>query len=195
MSRCPWCPPDDPLYVAYHDEEWGVPTKNGHHLFEMINLEGAQAGLSWRTVLYKREGYRRVFENFDPVKLSKWTQRQIDHALLDPGIVRNKLKVAAVVRNARAVMQHFDGSLEAFSEFLWDHVGGRPVQNEFEATSQVPAKTEVSDRLSKALQKKDFTFVGSTICYAFMQAVGMVNDHLVSCPSFRGAQKAGKKAK
>ena len=192
MSRCPWCPPDDPLYVAYHDEEWGVPTKDGHHLFEMINLEGAQAGLSWRTVLHKREGYRRVFENFDPTILSKWTQKHIDDALLDPGIVRNKLKVAAVVRNARAVLQHFDGSLDAFSEFLWDHVGGKPLQNEFEESSQVPAKTEVSDRLSKALQKKDFTFVGSTICYAFMQAVGMVNDHLVSCPSFRTARKTAK---
>jgi DNA-3-methyladenine glycosylase I len=193
MSRCPWCPADDPLYVAYHDDEWGVPTKDGRHLFEMINLEGAQAGLSWRTVLHKREGYRRVFENFDPAKLSKWTQKHIDHALLDPGIVRNKLKVAAVVRNARAVMEHFNGSLDAFSEFLWDHVGGKPVQNEFEATSQVPAKTEVSDRLSKALQKKDFTFVGSTICYAFMQAVGMVNDHLVSCPRFREVRKTVKR--
>lgn len=193
MSRCPWCPADDPLYVAYHDEEWGVPTKDGHHLFEMINLEGAQAGLSWRTVLHKREGYRRVFENFDPAKLSKWTQKHIDHALLDPGIVRNKLKVAAVVRNARAVMEHFNGSLDAFSEFLWDHVDGKPLQNEFEATSQVPAKTEVSDRLSKALQKKDFTFVGSTICYAFMQAVGMVNDHLVSCSRFREVRKTVKR--
>lgn len=188
--RCPWCPPDDPLYVAYHDEEWGLPTKDGHRLFEMINLEGAQAGLSWRTILHKREGYRRIFQNFDPAVLSRWTQKQIDKALLDPGIVRNRLKVGAVVRNSRAIMEQFDGDLSAFSDFLWSHVDGTPVQNKFKETSQVPAKTPVSDQLSKALQKKGFTFVGSTICYAFMQAVGMVNDHLTTCSRHREVKGA-----
>ena len=180
--RCPWCPADDPLYVAYHDEEWGVPCRDGKHLFEMINLEGAQAGLSWRTILHKRARYREVFEGFDPKVLSRWTDAKVAQALLDPGIVRNRLKVAGVVRNARALMKQFDGDVEAFSAFLWSHVGNKPVQNKFTATTQVPAKTEVSDQLSKALQKMDFTFVGSTICYAFMQAVGMVNDHLTTCP-------------
>jgi len=181
-DRCPWCPPDDPIYVAYHDEEWGVPLRDGRELFEMLNLEGAQAGLSWRTVLHKRPNYRRIFEDFDPARLARWTDAKIAKALLDPGIIRNRLKVAGVVRNARALQKEFDGSLPAFSKYLWEFAGGEPVINRFEAMSQVPARTPASDRMSKELKKLGFTFVGSTICYAFMQAVGMVNDHLIHCP-------------
>lgn len=181
-ARCPWCPSDDPVYVAYHDEEWGVPLRDGRKLFAMLNLEGAQAGLSWRTVLHRRAGYDRVFEKFDPKKLAKWTAAKEAKALKDPGIIRNRLKVAGVVKNSRAVIEHFGGDGPAFSKFLWSFVGGEPLQNKISSMKQVPASTEISDRMSKELKKLGFTFVGSTICYAFMQAVGMVNDHYVTCP-------------
>lgn len=179
--RCPWCPSDDELYLRYHDEEWGVPVRDGQKLFEMLNLEGAQAGLSWRTVLGRREGYRRVFDGFDVKLLAKWDDERVAAALLDTGIIRNRLKVRAVVTNARAVIDQFDGDWNRFSEFLWDIAGGHPQRNAFGSLADYPAQTAVSDRMSRELKKRGFTFVGSTICYAFMQAVGMVNDHTVTC--------------
>jgi DNA-3-methyladenine glycosylase I len=185
VNRCPWCPPDDPVYIAYHDIEWGVPERDGRRLFEMLNLEGAQAGLSWRTVLGKRARYREVFENFDPERLAKWPDARIEAALKDSGIIRNRLKVNGVVRNARAVMEEFDGDLRAFSKYIWDLAGDKTVVNRFWQMSDVPARTPVSDAMSKDLKRRGFTFVGSTICYAFMQAVGMVNDHTVGCFRYR----------
>ncbi|MEO7932192.1 MAG: DNA-3-methyladenine glycosylase I [Chthoniobacterales bacterium] len=178
--RCPWCPPRDALYEAYHDEEWGVPVRDGRLLFEMLNLEGAQAGLSWRTVLGKRPAYREIFENFDPAKLAAWTEEPISAALLNPGIIRNRLKVRAVVRNARA-LQAFGGDLDAFSRYLWSFADNTPQQNNRTDLGDYPTRSEASDAMSRALKKLGFTFVGSTICYAFMQAVGMVNDHSATC--------------
>ena len=179
--RCPWCPVGDPLYEAYHDEEWGVPMKNGRHLFEMLNLEGEQAGLSWRTVLGKRDTYRVVFENFNPARIADWSDEKIATALLNPGIIRNRLKVRGVVRNARALQLHFVGDLEKFSHYLWSFVEGKPIQNELTTMSDYPSRTIASDKMSLALKQFGFAFVGSTICYAFMQATGMVNDHAVTC--------------
>ncbi|MEO8205395.1 MAG: DNA-3-methyladenine glycosylase I [Chthoniobacterales bacterium] len=181
VTRCAWCPVDDALYVKYHDEEWGLPEYDGGKLFEMLNLEGAQAGLSWRTVLHKRENYRKVFQNFDPKKLARWTDADIAIALQNPGIIRNRLKVRGVIRNTNALKTHFNGDLEKFSEFLWTFVKGKPIRNTIRSMKNVRASTEISDAMSKALRKMDFTFVGSTICDAFMQAVGMVNDHSVDC--------------
>ncbi len=181
LSRCPWCPEDDPLYVEYHDREWGVPVQDGSQLFAMLNLEGAQAGLSWRTILHKRARYYEVFEGFDPGKLAAWSEERAESLLQDAGIVRNRLKVHGVVRNARALQQEFGGDLQAFSEFLWSFPGWPPAQNEFRVLADFPSRTETSDRMSKELRKRGFTFVGSTICYAFMQAVGMVNDHAMTC--------------
>lgn len=192
---CPWCPAGDPLYLAYHNEEWGVPVSDGRLLFEMLNLEGAQAGLSWRTVLHKRENYRRIFDGFDPGKLSRWNDKRVEKALLDPGIIRNRLKVGGVVRNARAVMDHFDGDLKSFSDFLWGFSQGKPAQPNRRSMGEIPAKTETSDLMSKELRLRNFTFVGSTICYAFMQAVGMINDHLVTCPRHSKCRALAKKSK
>lgn len=191
-ARCAWVRPDDLPYCEYHDHEWGVPVRDGRLLFEMLNLEGAQAGLSWRTVLLKRANYQRVFAQFDPARLAQWSEAPIASALLDPGIVRNRLKVAGVVRNARALLTHFPQGAGPFSDFLWEFVEGQPIINGFTQMSEVPARTELSDRMSKALKKMGFTFVGSTICYAFMQAVGLVNDHLTGCdwhPDHRTARQ------
>lgn len=183
LTRCPWCPVDDAVYMAYHDEEWGVPEHDGQALFAKLILDGAQAGLSWRTILYKREGYYRVFDGLDPARLAEWGPDQMAAALLDPGIVRNRLKVAATVRNARALRAHFGEDLGAFSAFLWDFVGGQALVREGmpRVLADYPATSAESDAMCKALRKMNFTFVGSTICYAFMQAVGMVNDHAVTC--------------
>lgn len=188
--RCPWCKEDDSLYVSYHDLEWGVPIHDGRKLFEMLNLEGAQAGLSWRTILGKRTRYKEIFDDFVPSKLAKWSDKKIEKALTDPGIVRNRLKVRGVIRNARAVEKHFDGNLETFSTFLWSFTGGKPIQNRFTKLSEILPKTSVSDQMSKELKKRDFTFVGSTICYAFMQAVGMTNDHLTTCFRYKEVRKS-----
>ncbi|HEY0792273.1 MAG TPA: DNA-3-methyladenine glycosylase I [Chthoniobacterales bacterium] len=184
--RCDWCPPDDPLYVKYHDEEWGVPVRNGRHLFEMLCLEGAQAGLSWRVILHKRSNYRSAFLGFQPERLSSWTEADVARALTNPGIVRNRRKVEAVVGNARAVVTHFNGDLDRFAECLWTFVDGKPIQHGFVTAADVPAEDSHSRALSAALQKLGFKFVGPTIVYAFMQAVGMVNDHLTGC--FRHAE-------
>jgi DNA-3-methyladenine glycosylase I len=179
-ERCPWAE-KDPLYHPYHDEEWGVPSHDDRHLFEMLILEGAQAGLSWLTILRKREGYRRAFDHFDPSRVARYTEKRQARLLADPGIVRNRQKVAAAVANARAFLAVAD-EYGSFDRYLWGFVGGAPRRNRFRRIADVPARTRESDALSKDLAKRGFKFVGSTICYAFMQAVGLVNDHLVTCP-------------
>jgi DNA-3-methyladenine glycosylase I len=177
--RCPWCG-NDPLYRAYHDQEWGVPLHDERHLFEMLTLEGAQAGLSWLTILRKREGYRRAFAGFDLQLVAGFDDRDVARLLADPGIVRNRLKVTATVSNARAVLevQARYGSLDAF---LWGFVDGAPIRNSWRTMAEIPASTALSDTMSRELKRHGFRFVGSTICYAHMQATGMVNDHLTGC--------------
>jgi DNA-3-methyladenine glycosylase I len=177
--RCPWAG-TDPIYVAYHDDEWGVPVHDDRVLFEFLVLEGAQAGLSWITILKKRARYRQVFDRFDPTRVARYDQRKMTALLADPGIVRNRLKIQAAVSNAQAVLavQDEHGSLD---RYLWQFVGGRPIRNHPRSMRDVPARTEISEAMSDALRRRGFRFVGSTICYAFMQAVGMVQDHLVTC--------------
>ncbi len=178
-KRCTWCG-DDPLYMAYHDDEWGVPVHDDATLFEFLILEGAQAGLSWITILRKREGYPKLFDNFDVQKIARYSDKKLDKILLDPAIVRNRLKVYGARKNARAFLevQKTHGS---FAEYLWAFVDGQPIQNKPKSMKQVPATSAISDQLSKDLKKRGFTFVGSTIMYAYMQAVGMVNDHTLDC--------------
>jgi DNA-3-methyladenine glycosylase I len=179
LTRCGWVS-DDPLYLAYHDEEWGVPVHDDRKLFEMLILEGAQAGLSWITILRRRESYRQAFDGFDPERIARYTPKRIEKLLEDPGIIRNRLKVEGTVRNARAFLELRDeaGSLDAF---LWRFVGGKPLQNRRASLGEVPAETAESKAMSKELRRRGFTFVGPTILYAFMQAVGMVNDHTLGC--------------
>ncbi|MGA2177134.1 MAG: DNA-3-methyladenine glycosylase I [Verrucomicrobiota bacterium] len=177
-SRCPW--PVDDLYRAYHDTEWGVPLHEDRKLFEFLVLEGAQAGLSWHIVLKKRENYRAAFDQFDPQKVARYTPAKINKLLANPGIIRNRLKVAAAVRNARAFLA-VQEQFGSFDRYIWRFVEGRPIVNAYRSMREVPARTKESDALSKDLKEHGFTFVGSTICYAHMQATGMVNDHLVSC--------------
>ena len=179
-DRCPWCG-DDPLYQHYHDHEWGVPDHDERSLFECLNLEGAQAGLSWITVLRKREHYRQVFDGFDAEKVARYDEAKVAALLADPGIIRNRLKVAATIGNAQAYLTLRDEGLN-LSDFLWDFVDGSPQINHFRSLKEVPATTPVAEAMSKALKKRGFKFVGPTIVYAFMQATGMVNDHLVQCP-------------
>ena len=183
-ERCAWCG-TDPLYVAYHDDEWGVPVHDDRHLFEMLVLEGAQAGLSWLTILRKRESYRKAFHGFDIEAVARYTESDVARLLADPGIVRNRLKVASAIRNARCVLDLQDkhGSLDAF---LWRYVDGGLMQNTWRSLAEIPNSTAQSDRMSRDLKRLGFNFVGSTICYAFMQSVGMVNDHVVGC--FRHAE-------
>ena len=180
-KRCPWCLAS-PEYMAYHDDEWGRPVHDDRVLFEFLILEGAQAGLSWSTILAKRANYRKAFAQFDPAKVARFTPARIERLLQDPGIVRNRLKVAGAVRNARAFLavQKEFGSFDAYA---WRFVGGKPLVNMRRTPNDVPATTPQSDAFSKDLKKRGFTFVGSTILYAFMQAVGMVDDHLVRCPA------------
>jgi DNA-3-methyladenine glycosylase I len=182
--RCEWAG-TDPLYTRYHDREWGVPVHDDRKLFEMLILEGAQAGLSWITILRKRENYRRAFDNFDARKIAQYDQRKIRKLLADPGIVRNRLKIEAAVVNARAFLE-VQRQCGSFDRYIWQFVGGRPRRNGWRSLKQVPARTAESDAMSKDLKKSGFKFVGSTICYAFMQAVGMVNDHVVGCFRYRG---------
>jgi DNA-3-methyladenine glycosylase I len=177
--RCPW--PRKPLDVAYHDTEWGVPLRDDRALFELLTLEGAQAGLSWSIVLAKRDNYRRAFDNFAVAKIARYDARKIRRMLADPGIVRNRLKIAATIANARAILE-MEGQGDSFSRHLWSFVGGKPRVNRRRSMSEVPARTPESDAMSRDLRARGFKFVGSTICHAFMQAAGMVNDHLVSCP-------------
>ena len=186
VVRCNWAG-DDPLYVRYHDEEWGVPVHADRVLFEFLLLEGAQAGLSWITILKKRENYRRAFDGFDPEKIARYRPARLRKLLADPGIVRNRLKVESAVGNAKAFLEVREehGSFDAY---VWRFVGGRPIQNRWRTVKQVPASTADSDAMSKDLKQRGFRFVGSTICYAFMQAVGMVDDHTVNC--FRYGKKS-----
>ena len=187
QKRCWWCG-DDPLYMRYHDEEWGVPVHDERDLFEFLCLEGAQAGLSWITILRKRETYRLAFDHFDAEKIARYSDKKIERLLQDPGIVRNRLKVNGFVKNARATLALYEEGT-TLDAYLWDFVGGETVQNARKNPKQVPATTPESDAMAKALKKRGFTFVGSTICYAFMQAAGLVNDILNDC--FRHQQLKG----
>jgi len=189
-TRCAWAN-GGPLEIEYHDTEWGVPSRDDRHLFEMLILEGAQAGLSWSTILRKRENYRKAFAGFDPVKVARFDARKRAALMRDPGIVRNRLKIEATVANARQVLavQEEHGSLAAY---LWQFVDDRPVVNAWTALGQVPAETAASRAMSKALIKRSFRFVGPTICYAFMQATGMVNDHITTC--FRYSKRRSRRA-
>ncbi|MDP2792696.1 MAG: DNA-3-methyladenine glycosylase I [Sulfurisoma sp.] len=183
-ARCPWCG-EDPLYVAYHDTEWGVPQHDDRVLFEFLLLEGAQAGLSWLTILRKRENYRRAFDGFDAERIARYGDADIERLLGDPGIVRNRLKIVAAIGNARhflEIQREFGG----FDAYLWRCVAGRPIQNAWQAMKELPATSAISDALAKDLKRRGFKFVGSTICYSLMQAVGLVNDHLAGC--FRHAE-------
>jgi len=189
-KRCPWCGDHDD-YRAYHDDEWGVPLADDRRLFEFLMLEGAQAGLSWLTILRKREGYRRVFEDFDRERLARWTPAQLENAQASTAIVRNRLKIQAVVTNARAAIELAEHG-PGLPRFLWDFVDGSPVQHRWHRHSDVPAETPTSRKLSKELKRRGFTFVGPTICYAFMQAVGMVNDHLLDCHRHEACARLGR---
>jgi DNA-3-methyladenine glycosylase I len=184
LERCTWCPPHVPIYVAYHDEEWGVPVHDDRKLFEMLNLEGAQAGLSWLTVLKKRAHYEQVFDGWDAHKIAAYSEDKVASLLQDPGIIRNKLKVAATIENAKAFIQVCE-AFGSFDAYIWQFVGGKPLTNQVKSMKEVPASTPQSDAMSKDLKKRGFKFVGTTICYAFMQAVGMVNDHFVTCHRYR----------
>ncbi len=188
LSRCSWVT-DDPLYIHYHDHEWGVPLHDDKLLFEFLILEGAQAGLSWLTVLKKRENYRTCFDHFDPSKIVRYNKKKIDALIANPGIIRNKLKIASVIENAKAYLKVVEEH-DNFSNYIWQFVDGKPIQNHWKSHKQVPAQTSISDNMSKDLKKRGFKFVGSTICYAYMQAVGMVNDHTTNC--FRFSTLQGK---
>lgn len=178
--RCPWAEAE--LHHLYHDTEWGVPSHDDRHLFELLILEGAQAGLSWSTILAKREHYRAAFDGFDPAKVARFDARRKARLLADPGIVRNRLKIESAVTNARAFLQ-VQADFGSFDAYIWQFVDHRPRQNRFTRPAQVPTRTAESDAMSQALKARGFKFVGTTICYAYMQATGMVNDHLVSCPA------------
>ena len=192
MKRCGWAT-DDPLYVTYHDREWGVPLHDDTKLFEMLLLEGAQAGLSWLTVLKKRENYRIAYDGFDPVKIAAWDSKKIEQLLADPGIIRNRLKVEAARVNALAFLQ-VTAEFTSFDAFIWSFVGGRPILNSWREMGQIPATSPESDAMSKELKRRGFKFVGSTICYAFMQAVGMVNDHVTDCFRYEAVRKTDDKS-
>ena len=187
-GRCPWARPTNALYVAYHDGEWGVPSHEDRHLFEMLILEGAQAGLSWETILNKRAAYRRAFERFDARRVARWGRADIARRMADAGIVRNRLKIESSVSNARAFLEVSE-AFGSFDAYAWRFVDGRPLQNTFRALRDIQPRTEISDALSKDLKRRGFRFVGSTIMYAWMQAVGLVNDHLVGCPRRAAVRK------
>ncbi len=191
-KRCEWCG-TDPLYVSYHDDEWGVPVHDDRRLFEFLILEGAQAGLSWLTILKKRSNYRKAFHDFDFERVAGYTDADVVRLLADPGIVRNRLKIESAIRNARAVLEIRAeyGSLDAY---LWRYVDGVPRRNAWRIVEEVPAKTELSDMISRDLKKRGFSFVGSTICYAFMQAVGMVNDHTTDCFRYDEINELGSRS-
>jgi DNA-3-methyladenine glycosylase I len=182
--RCRWAGTSDPLYLAYHDEEWGVPSRDDRHLFELLVLEGAQAGLSWSTILHKRDGYRRAFAGFDVEQVARFGPRDVERMLGDAGIVRNRLKITSAIDNARAVLvvKEERGSL---ADYLWDFVAGEPIIGRYEALFEIPPETRISREMSEDLKRRGFRFVGPTICYAFMQAVGMVNDHVRGCFRYR----------
>jgi DNA-3-methyladenine glycosylase I len=182
--RCPWVPLNDALYVAYHDVEWGVPVHNERKLFELLVLEGFQAGLSWKTILYKRENFRKAFDGFDPQIVAGYSERKIQSLLADAGIIRNKLKVRGAVQNAQAFLK-IQEEFGTFSKYMWAFSDGRPVRNKLKTIADYPSSTPLSDKLSKDLKARGFKFVGTTVCYSHMQAVGMVNDHTVDCFRYR----------
>jgi len=186
-KSCSW-PTDDALMIKYHDKEWGVPVHNDKKLFEFLLLEGMQAGLSWRTVLYKRENFRKAFDNFDFNKVAKYNKRKINSLLKNEGIIRNKLKVESAVTNAKAFL-NVRKEFGTFNKYIWSFVNGKSIQNKFKSLKEIPASTELSDLISKDLKKRGFKFVGTTIIYAHMQATGMVNDHVVGCFRYKEVQK------
>ena len=190
IARCPWGD-GSPRYTAYHDQEWGVPVHDDRVFFEFLILEGAQAGLSWSTILNKRDGYRDAFADFDPARVARFDARRVNRLIADPGIVRNRLKIQSSVSNARAflALQQECGS---FDRYIWSFVGGKPIRNRWRSPSEVPASTPESDVLSRDLKRRGFRFVGTTIIYAFMQATGLVNDHLVACPRWREVQQTSR---
>lgn len=179
-KRCPWVNPNNPEYVAYHDKEWGKPVHDDRHLFEMLILEGAQAGLSWEIVLKKRANYKRLFANFDPSRVAKFTPAKVEKILTDPGIIRNRLKVESTISNAKAFLA-VQKEFRSFDKYLWQFVSHKPIDNTFSSAKDYPTKTDLSDKISKDLKKRGFRFVGSTIIYAYLQAVGVVNDHTLDC--------------
>ncbi len=186
MERCAWVPEADELYVAYHDEEWGVPERDDRALYELLTLEGAQAGLSWATILHKRENYRKAFAGFDPAAVAAFGPARVEELLQDAGIVRNRLKVESTVENARRVLE-VQEELGSFSDLVWSFVDGEPLVGGWRSVSEIPAETPVSKAMSKDLKRRGFRFVGPKVCYAFMQATGLVDDHVVSCFRFRPA--------
>jgi DNA-3-methyladenine glycosylase I len=186
--RCEWSGAD-PLYIEYHDREWGVPLHDDRRLFEMLILEGAQAGLSWITILRKREAFREAFDSFDPSRVARYDERRIRELLSNPGIIRNRLKIQAAVQNAQAFLKVAE-EFGSFDRYIWQFVGNRPIQNRWRKLQEIPARTKESDALSRDLKKRGFKFVGSTICYAFMQAVGMVKDHVVECFRYKELKNA-----
>lgn len=189
MQRCEWVPATDQLYVQYHDNEWGVPVHEDRRLFEFLILEGAQAGLSWRTILYKRENFRKAFDRFAAERIANYDENKIKELLSDEGIIRNKLKIYSVVKNARSYMKVIS-EYGSFDSYIWGFVGSKQIDNKRVSVSQIPSRTEISDKMSKDLKKRGFSFVGTTICYSFMQAVGLVNDHTTAC--FRHKQISKK---
>ncbi len=184
MERCGWVNPDNERYVVYHDKEWGVSVHDDHHLFEMLILEGAQAGLSWETILNKRENYRLAFDHFDPRIVSQYDENKIEQLMQDSGIVRNRLKIKATIKNAK-VFLNIQEEFGSFDSYLWHYVDGTPIVNTFKCLAEVPSKTELSDRISKDLKKRGMSFIGSTIIYAYLQAIGVVNDHMMNCYRYR----------
>jgi DNA-3-methyladenine glycosylase I len=184
MPRCSWCG-DDPIYVAYHDDEWGVPEHDDRALYEKLCLDGFQAGLSWIIVLKKRENFRNAFDNFDPEKVARYGKKQVNRLLKDAGIIRSQAKINGAIANAKSWLEIMENGIGSFDEFLWKHVNHTTIVNKWKIDSQIPAYTTMSEALAKDLKKHNFKFVGPTICYAFMQAIGMVNDHIVSCPQYK----------
>jgi DNA-3-methyladenine glycosylase I len=178
-NRCIWCG-EDPLYIDYHDNEWGVPIHDDRLLFEFLILEGAQAGLSWITILKKRDNYRKAFHNFDYKKVSNYSQDDIERLMNNSGIVRNRRKIESTIKNAQGLIK-IQEEFGSFDSYLWGYADGKPIQNQWKSMAEIPAKTQISEKLSKNLKKRGFNFVGPTICYAFMQAIGMVNDHIIDC--------------
>jgi len=190
-KRCAWCDENSPLYIEYHDNEWGVPESDDHKLFEMLILEGMQAGLSWLTILKKREGFREAFDGFDCQKMARYSEEKIEELLTNEEIIRNRLKVNAAIKNARVFLE-LQEEFGSFSTYLWQWIGGRSVQNAFSTINELPAKTDVSEKISKDLKKRGMNFVGPTIIYAFMQAVGMVNDHETGCFRYQQCTEMAK---
>jgi len=190
VKRCPWPVFDDPLYLRYHDEEWGVPVHDDRKQFEFLILEGAQAGLSWRTILHRREGYRTAYKHFDPAVVASFGQRDVRRLIADAGIIRNRLKIASSIRNAQAFLK-VQEQFGSFDRYIWQFVGGKPKRNTWRSIKQLPCRTRESDALSKDLKQRGFSFVGSLVMYAHMQAAGLVNDHLVDCFRYREVAREG----